>query len=727
MRLFRHTVRGVGLLVLLAGAHARAFDIEAGIGGLHRTGVWTPIVVTVPAVAVPADAAWHAWVEDPDGQWVRTPAAVETPADGVRKLRFRARFGRPSGGVCLEGPDADGRTQRTQLPLPAAQPADEKVILVIGDLESAERAARLMAREDGGRPRVVRVPRTGDLAAGAGGISARDFDGIDAIVACGNAIAGSDDAFSLEVIAAIDGWVRDGGRLVFAAGESAVRAAVPGAIAAGWLPGPPGASGRVERLVPLRRSAALESFGRAARPLDRGALATLEAPLVADAGRLDGMILAFEGRSPADLPLVVRSVHGFGTITWLGLDIDRPAFRAWTGTDTLLVELLGRRTAAADSGRGGETSRGELDLAAQLRAAIDRFPGVAPVPFELVAGLGILYVVCLYPLDWWLASRGGRPAVAWVSLPVFVLLFSGLAWGAGRRWKIDAWGESVAGIVDVDLVGGLTRGWSWAGAWAPVNARLDVAVAPTTAVAATSPDIAVSWCAAAGRGLGGTDASAPHPALGAADYAYADGLTALRGTPIAADASRVFEAHWTAPSTTGEAFRPIVASLDADAQAALRGMIESRLPFDLEDCVLTHAGWLYDVGRLSPGGRFEPGAGRGPRSLAGALTRRAAAKERDVAERWDASGTDVRRILEVAGFHQAAGGRGYTSLEPGRLARLDLSPVLDTGRAVLVGRGPAGTDWRIRADAGHDSPSIPPAVAQTAIWRFVLPLKGSKP
>jgi hypothetical protein len=142
--------------------------------------------------------------------------------------------------------------------------------------------------------------------------------------------------------------------------------------------------------------------------------------------------------------------------------------------------------------------------------------------------------------------------------------------------------------------------------------------------------------------------------------------------------------------------------------------------------VLVHAGWLYDVGTLGPGARFEPGAGRGPRSLAGALTRRAAAKDRDVAERWDTSSTDVARILEVAGFHRAAGGSSYTSLEPGRLGRLDLSPVLGTGRAVLVGRGPAGTAWRVQAGDAHALPPVP-AAEQTSVWRFVLPLEPRQP
>lgn len=714
----------VVVLVGCVAASADGLDVKVGLGGVHRTNAWTPIVMTLPG-SQSAAGSWHVWVEDPDGQWVRSPAATAVLVDGTMRARFRARFGRPAGGVQVEGP-ADGRAQRTFVAIPPSLSTDEQVMLVIGELEAAERAARLMAREDGARPRVIRVGDPRDLAAGAPGLTARDLDGIDRVVVCGTAIVGEGSVLSHGVLEAIDGWVRDGGSIVFIAGESAARVANPGSVAARWLPGPVGQAGRVDRLVPLRRSAALETFGRAGRPLDKAALAGLQVPLLADADRLDGTVVAFEGRSAADLPLVVRTVRGFGTVTWLGVDVDRPAFRSWPGTDTLLVELLEQHERSA-GGRAGESARGALDLAGQLRSAIDRFPGVAPVPFELIAGLGLLYVACLYPLDWWLTSRGGRPALAWISLPVIVALFSGLAWGAGRRWKEAEWQASAAGIVDVDVVSGCVRGRSWAGTWAPANASLDVAALPTAAAAADSPDVALSWYAATGRGLGGTDAPTPHPALGAHDYSYADGLAGFAGVPIAADSSRLFEADWTATWSAAGTERPVVSTLERDAQAALRGAIESRLPFALDGCVLVHAGWLYDVGRLEPGGRFEAGAGRGPRSLAGALTRRAAAKERDVAERWDTASTDVARILEIAGLYRAAGGSSYTSLEAGRLGRLDLSAVLDTGRALLVGRGPAGTEWRRQAGVGHDTSSLAPAAAQTAVWRFVLPLEPRQP
>ncbi|NCX99379.1 MAG: hypothetical protein EBX35_12590, partial [Planctomycetia bacterium] len=93
-----------------------------------------------------------------------------------------------------------------------------------------------------------------------------------------------------------------------------------------------------------------------------------------------------------------------------------------------------------------------------------------------------------------------------------------------------------------------------------------------------------------------------------------------------------------------------------DGRGLVRGTLVNHLPFPLSDCRLLHAGWLYDIGDFEPGETFDTEAGRGPRSLAAALTRRIAVGDRDRAERWDTASLDVVRILEVAGFHAAAGG-----------------------------------------------------------------------
>ena len=134
---------------------------------------------------------------------------------------------------------------------------------------------------------------------------------------------------------------------------------------------------------------------------------------------------------------------------------------------------------------------------------------------------------------------------------------------------------------------------------------------------------------------------------------------------------------------------------------------------------------IYEVGTLASGQTFTPGVDRGPRSLAGAVTRRTLNTEREIVLRWDLAERDPFRILEIAGFHAAAGGSGYTSLESGRLARLDLSPLLPLDRAVLVGRGPSLVDWEYRPRSLTDddlSSEVPPQTGQPALWRIVIPL-----
>ncbi|MFN9271828.1 MAG: hypothetical protein ACK6DO_02220 [Planctomycetia bacterium] len=708
-----------GLLLLTAPGQLRAddaIDAEVGIAGSARTGAWTPVAVGNDAAAV------HLSAEDPDGQFVRSPAARASSG----RSRFQVRLGRPQAPLLVETTGTDGRAVFRRLPVSAPLPSSEQVLLVIGDLPAAERAARLLAGEDGPRLRVVKAADPRSLAAGASGMTPRDFDGIDAAVVCGSVVAAAQaDQLARDVLGALDGWVRRGGRLVSIAGARSANAATE---VARWLPGPPGIPGGVERLVPLRRATAIETFGRADRTLEKAALAGLEVPLLADAAKIDGVIEAFEGTKPADLPLVVRSARGFGTVTWIGLDLDQGAFRTWQGTDRLLAELLvGRAAGKSQAGRAGETRTDTLDLAGQLRQAIDRFPGVSAIPFELIAAIGLLYVACLYPLDWWLVSRGGgRPWLAWLSLPVLVAAVSGLAWATADAFKGDQWRSSRAFVTDIDTTTGFVRGYSWAGVWSPVNATINVSASPGSMIAAKAThDTAVTWYGASGRALGGPDAPSAHPSLAATGYRYGATLAALEGIPIAAASSRLFEAEWTADW----ADPPVVtATLEREAQGTLRGSIESGLPFVLEDCVLVHGGWLYDVGRLTPGVAFDPAGGRGPRSLAGALTRRTAVKDRDVPLRWDVAGQDIDRILEVAGFHAAAGGASYTSLESGRLGRLDLSTLVTLDRAVLVGRGPAGTQWHARRadEAAADIPDPPSSVQADGLWRIVLPIGASR-
>lgn len=708
------------------------WSVDIGLAGAYRAGSWTPLrlVPSADSGAAAGDLVF-VWAQDPDGQFVRSPAAELRPARG-RGLaaEVSVRVGRPVGRVIIQrasrdvadapaaavaSPDGDFETTLGE-PIPSTH----RVLVVLGDLPAAGRAARLMTAPDAPPLTVVAPLARGPIAAGA---SSRDYDMADVMLVCGRSVADVPQA----VLAGVDAWVRDGGRLLMCAGESAADVAAGEGPAAAWLPGP------IERLVPVRRVTAIEAHARAGGLATRPGAGGLRVPQFANRRELPGTVDVFEGTGPTDLPLVVRSARGLGVVTWVGLDLDDGPLRAWTGSDSLLVRLLGGRADDPDPSTSVREP-GAADLAGQLRTALERdagptSPPIAAVPFEVITGLGLLYVLALYPLDWWIASRG-RPWLAWLTLPALVVLFSAAAWAvAERRRPVVATLSRAAEVIDVDVAGQRVRSHGWAALWSDANTAYDVSVA------AADGDAAVSWFADAGTGFGGIDAAVPHPTLAAAPYRYRATLASLVDVPVAAASNRLFEATWRRATDPGHDL--VTSTLARDGQGILRGGFAHHLPFALQDCRLAHGGWVYDVGSLAAGVMFDLRTSRGPRSLAGALQRRGAADDRDLASRWNRAEPDVARILEVAGLHAAAGGPAYTLMPGGRLAGLDLSPVLGVDRAVLVGTVgdvPAGwaIPWRFAARAAGPEAATPrgtsPASSVSSIarvCRIAIPLAAA--
>jgi hypothetical protein len=722
--------RMVVLLVLLLGwlsPVAMAFttpsgvEVEVGVGGTPRAGFVTPVSLRLPVGSqLPGDGWVAVAAEDPDGQWVQSPPVRFAPASGGGMVaRLLVKLGRRGGDLQIltlaesDGPAVDPAIRQPatieQIPLATMVESTQELLLVLGTLANADRATRLAAREDGSRALVITLDRAAAVELPAGcGPAGLTYDAIDRVIVCGRAVAGG--GFERQ-LADLDQWVRLGGELVLLAGMSLPDMVAASPIAAGWLPG------RYDRLVPLRRGAAIETYARASRPLDRDVVDALKVPLFAPEPPLDGVVEVAAGGAASDPALVVRRAHGFGQITWIGIDLDSRPFQNWSGTDSLLLKLLERGRAPGSAGRGGEVRRGGLDLAGQLRLAIDRYPGVAAIPFELIALFGLLYVAALYPLDWWLASRDLRRSwVAWFSLPLIIISFTFVAWMTAQRYRTPTERLQTIGIIDIDQAGGFARATGFAGVWEAENNRATIAATPAGPVQPAPVRTAINWFAAPGRSLGGPDALTPHPSLAAAGYAFGSSAAVLDNVPQAAASSRLFEALWCGPT----AAEPIESTLDRTGQGTLRGGLINRLETTpLDDCVLVHGGWLYEIGRLEPGNRFDLESGRGPRSLAATLTRRQTVQDRSVPARWDADDRDMFRILEVAGLHDAAGGPGYTGLESGRLARLDLSRLLSLDRAILIGRGPAAISWQVRPEQQADPTA---AAANTTLWRIVLPV-----
>ena len=712
-------------VVGMATSDSQEFSAEIGLNGIVRAGHWTPVTLRIPqSLAQPSTRYVAVEAQDPDGQWLRSPLVRPT---SINDTQWAARLLVKIGGrdstiravvIDTTEPKAD-RSDLAQVvasktvPIPQLLKSSQEVLMLLGDLENATRASRLAAREDGSRMLVVSPePRSESLPLspvfGPPGLT---LDGIDKAIICGNAVTrGISDDRLLE----LDAWIREGGDLLLISGMSLPAALSTSPSLESWLPG------KFSRLVPLRRASALETYARSSRPLARRAIEELQIPIFEDLPKLQGVIEASVGGTENDPPLVVRRAYGFGRITWIGIDLDTRTFASWPGTDSLVLKLLDIEDSGDSEGRAGEARRGGLDLAGQLRLAVDNYLSVSVIPFELIALIGMLYVAALFPLDWWIARRSERFRwITWLTLPLIVLAFTGITWSTTHQFKSDGWQIHTAGVFDIDEATQTCRSTSFAGIWASNNGRFNLSANPTQDTSREDSRSVVSWFAASGRNIGGPDALTPHPSLAGAPYAYGSSAARLQNISIAAASSQLFEANSTSRLPTVS----IQSTLSRTGQGTLRGTITNQLHVSLNDCVLMHAGWLYDIGTLRPGDTFDLEAGKGPRSLGAFLTKKRAVKDRNVSARWKSDDQDISRILEVAGMHRATGGSEYTGLQSGRLEHIDMTHLLALDRIILMGMGPSATKWLPQKPSESGLKHFKDA-GDTTLWRIVLELRN---
>ena len=719
------------LLFLAMPAFAKAstddevISADIGLNNVTRAGHWNPVTLHLPKALVESPTRYVA-VEamDPDGQWLRSPLVRPVLTNNTTwSARLLVKLGNRNTtirAVVIDQENSDSTAspqeqviKSTTLQIPKPLESSQEILFLLGDLVNAKRVTRLAAREDGSRmlvisqkPETVSIPVSPTF--GPAGLM---FDGVDKVIICGNVIK---QGISDEQLLELDAWIRQGGDILFTAGMSLPSALLASPVIKSWLPG------TFDRLIPLRRAAALETYARANRPLARRAIETLQIPIFENSLDIQGVIEASVGIAKTDPPLVVRRAYGFGQITWIGVDLDTQTFRSWSGTDSLLLNLLDIQSSGDSNGRAGEVRRGGLDLAGQLRLAIDHFIGVSVIPFELIALISLLYVCAIYPLDWWIARRSERFRwVTWLALPLMVLGFTGITWSTSKRFKADGWQIHTAGLFDIDQATQMCRASSFAGIWASDNGHFDLSVSPAKDKIKDDLRSVVSWFAAAGRNIGGPDALSPHTSLAGTPYEYGPAASELQDIPIAAASSQLFEAKWFGRLPT----HPIQSTLSRTGQGTLRGTLTSQLQTPLQDCVLMHAGWLYDVGTLHPGKTFDLDAGRGPKSLGAVLTKKRAVKDRNVSARWKSDDRDIIRILEVAGMHRATGGSEYTGLQSGRLEHIDMTHLLVLNRIILIGKGPPATKWIPQQKAEPKDKGFKDS-GNTTIWRIVLEVRN---
>jgi len=124
-------------------------------------------------------------------------------------------------------------------------------------------------------------------------------------------------------------------------------------------------------------------------------------------------------------PLLVRGNYGDGTVDFLAADPTLEPMVSWEGLPDFWL------TVAGSIDPRPAWTQGNLDQR-EAATAVAVLPGVdlLPSPLALIAFLGI-YVLIVGPVNYIILRRINRRDWAWVTIPVFILIFSILAWTVG--------------------------------------------------------------------------------------------------------------------------------------------------------------------------------------------------------------------------------------------------------------------------------------------------------
>lgn len=712
----------------VAGQQAAQIPVEVvacrvGVGGVYKLGLWTPVKITLRSSR---ETTGRVAVVVPDGfgnlcSYELTNVSLRGGHDEPVEVLVQIGQALTSLEVRWTGEDGSNTTATFRGralgdgEVPLAVSAHVPLFLWIGPGDLG-RFFRDWTRRDNHWCQVTAV---GQLPQ-----SWVAYETFRAVVLCTGDDAGfiQELAGSPQTVSALRRWVEAGGKIVFSGGPKVQPLLEKGGPLSWAAPGP------VVGGITLRRTTGLESLVKATRPV---ILRRSDVPLVAHQFELeDALITVREG----NVPLVIRRAVGLGTVVTVTIDVSHRALVEWPQWDRLVAWLVGNEEASLEGEASVAQSRslmhyGYTDLAGQLRAALEVFPGVPFVPFAWVAGLTVVYLAVIGPLDYWLCGLLGKHRRwTWVTFPALILLAGlvGVAL-ASRKGNLPQVRQLVC--VDIDLKGGQLRGNGWANVYSPhptaYQAQFRTDLVPNT----DTGDVKLGWLGIPGHGLGGMESPANVMLLPGA-YLNEDGRV-LQGLPVGQWATRGLWAVWTGKLRD----LPLEWQLK-DRDGTLRGQVVNRSSFTLDDCVVVYGNWAYPVGTLEPGGVWEAGMGEDRRELRSWLNGRHVLFEgkgpqlqtHQQVQPYDQASRDVAYIIRMMGFYQAAGGKAYTQLSHEYWPSLDLTDAVLNGRAVLVGRMRQPPDAKPQqAEFGitlksDDEDSISIKRNSDVFWRFVLPV-----
>ena len=631
-------------------AAAPLTNLEVGLASAYKLGYWTRVSLQA-ANDAPAGTL-RLWVPDDEGT---TSSYQQTVIPGQPVTAY-VRFGRQAASIDASFGLEIGATRIPLGQIPPPLGALQQLVLVLGEDDAGFVAGTRLRPQDPGESIVATtMPDPAALPT-----EWYAYDAVDVLVITTGATQYV-EAIQPAQQAAIDDFVKLGGRLILSIGRHADSLITPDSWLAKLLPG------EFQGVINQRETSALEGFAESNQRLDLLAKAGL--PMVRLSG-VSGEQTLTEGFGQDPRPWVIRHAYGLGLVTLVATDLDIGAVAEWKGRPRLVARLLdetlsGRNDTASQEDMGRVSHLGFADLSGQLNDAMQQFASVRLVPFSVIALIATVYILLIGPGDYFFLNGViRRMSGTWITLPLLVVGVAAISLLIAQRFKGSSFQLNQVDILDVDVHSGTFRASSWYHVFTPRTGQLDVTAVPRAVghLACEQRGVLLGWEGQPGNGFGGL-ASESSPAASL----YEPFASVNDGTRLTPD---VRIQHITVPIWSSRRFHSVAwgscpaapaVRIAVDENGLLQGELQNPLDVPLQDAGVYYGRWFYGIGRFDPAGTFNFD-GQAPRDLSSRLTRRKIVDAKQIVTPWRRDSLDIARIIEMLMFHEAAGGRAYTDL-----------------------------------------------------------------
>jgi hypothetical protein len=371
---------------------------QAGFDGMCRNGAWLPVRVTVENTGGDFDARVQASYKNDQGGLSVYAVDISLPATSRKEFFL---YIQPTGSVRnFDVSVLDGKTIRAQKKMNISCSGNDTLFFgVLADDPTPYNILNDIHPLNGGRTNLAQLTLS-DLPDRAQGWSALDALVISN-VDTGKLTADQKQAMQL--------WLANGGKLFVTGG---INWATTSAGLRDVLPIDITSTKKVMGLP------ALSTYVKDSEPL------AYDATLAVGKSREGAQVLVQQ----YEVPLLIEKQIGYGKVYYFTADPGLQPLNTWDGMKEIYIHLLAfkpRQPVWAQSAWEAYSANNALSALPELEL---------PSFLYICCWLG-LYIIAIGPINYLILRRVKRTELAWVTVPVLVILFSCLAYVAGFAYR----------------------------------------------------------------------------------------------------------------------------------------------------------------------------------------------------------------------------------------------------------------------------------------------------